>query len=177
MIKSIQGPRSIRPHDAVLFLDYDGVMHPDAAFRTKRGIELRAQGKLMMHAKILHGILQEWPAVKICLSTSWARLLGYQRARAFLPSGLQERTVSSTWHSRMRYTAREGYDLWSRYEQICGAVARGGITRWIALDDDPDFSWPEHDKRLVRCDPHHGLGSEQTQLELRVKLQLHCRSM
>ncbi|WP_218570416.1 HAD domain-containing protein [Pseudomonas sp. Kh13] len=172
MINSVRGPRMIRPDDAILFLDFDGVLHPDAAFRTKLGIELRAPGKLMMHAEVLQSILQDFPRVGISLSTSWVRMLGYQRARAALPAGLQERTVSATWHSRMRDTAHEGYDMFTRYEQICGAVTRAGITRWIAIDDDPDFSWPRHDNRLVRCDPNVGLGSEQTQLELRAKLQL-----
>ncbi|MEJ8664965.1 HAD domain-containing protein [Pseudomonas sp. LP23] len=170
MIYSVR-PRAIRPDDVVLFLDFDGVLHPDAAFRTKRGVELRAEGKLMMHAPILHNVLQDFPSVKICLSTSWVRMLGYQRARDALPENLRDRTVSATWHSRMRDTARERYDLFSRYEQICGAVTRAGITRWVAIDDDPDFSWPEHDYRLVRCDPSLGLGSEQTQLELRAKLK------
>lgn len=165
-------PRAIRSDDALLFLDFDGVLHPDAAFRTKLGIELRAPGSLMMHAEILINILQDFPHVKICLSTSWVRLLGYQRARAALPTGLQERTVSATWHSQMRLNVREGYDLYSRYEQICGAVFRAGVTRWIAIDDDPNFSWPQHDDRLVRCDPNLGLGCESTQDELRTKLKL-----
>lgn len=169
MIHSVR-PRLISPGDAVLFLDFDGVLHPDAAFRTKHGIELRAAGELMMHAEVLRGILNDFPRVRISLSTSWVRMLGYQRARAALPEGLQDRTVSATWHSRMRATAREGYDLYTRYEQICGAVARAGITRWIAIDDDPDFSWPAGDARLVRCDPNMGLGSQATQDELRAKL-------
>lgn len=170
MISSVR-PRVIRPEDKILFLDFDGVLHPDAAFRTKHGIELRAPGKLMMHAEILHDIVRDFPQLKISLSSSWVRMLGYQRARAALPANLQDRTVSATWHSRMRNTAREEYDLFTRYEQICGAVTRAGITQWIAVDDDPDFSWPEHDSRLVRCDPNLGLGSVQTQLELRAKLQ------
>ncbi len=163
-------PRSIGPDDIVLFLDFDGVLHPNAAFRTRRGIELRAPGALMMHADILQNILHDFPSVKISLSTSWVRMLGYQKARSALPTGLQERTVSATWHSRMRHTAREGYDLFTRYEQICGAVTRAGITQWIALDDDPDFSWPINDSRLVRCDSHKGLASSSTQEELRTKL-------
>lgn len=64
----------------------------------------------------------------------------------------------------------EGYDMFSRYEQICGAVTRAGFKRWIALDDDPDLSWPIKDSRLVRCDPHEGLGRLSTQDELRCKL-------
>lgn len=164
------GPRVIRPEDVVLFLDYDGVLHPDVAFRTKSGIELKAPGRLMMHAEVLHAVLQPFPAVRICLSTSWVRTLGYRKARAALPQGLQDRTVSATWHSAMRARAREEYDLHTRYQQICAAVTRSGITRWIAVDDDPDSSWPVGDARLVRCDPNLGLGSESTQEELRSKL-------
>lgn len=164
-------PRLISPSDAVLFLDFDGVLHPDAAFRTKRGIELRAPGTLMMHAGVLQSILHDFPRVKIALSTSWVRMLGYQRARAALPEELQARTVSSTWHSHMRDSAREGYDMFTRYEQICGAVTRAGITKWIAIDDDPEISWPDSDERLVRCDPQLGLGSEAAQFELRLKLE------
>jgi len=163
-------PRRISPDDALLFLDYDGVLHPNSAFRTKHGIELRAAGRLMMHAGILQDILQDFPSVRISLSTSWVRMLGFQRARAALPEGLQERTVSATWHSRMRESGREGYDMFSRYEQICGAVTRAGVKRWIAIDDDPDFDWPISDSRLVRCDPDQGLGSLSTQEELRSKL-------
>ena len=101
MIESVPGPRILRPNDAVLFLDFDGVLHPNAAFRTKRGIELRAPEELMMHAKTLENVLLDFPEVRICLSTSWGRLLGYGRARAALPTSLQERTASATWHSRM----------------------------------------------------------------------------
>lgn len=66
--------------------------------------------------------------------------------------------------------AGEGYDMFSRYEQICGAVTRARSQRWVALDDDPDLSWPIQDARLVRCDPREGLGRPSTQEELRWKL-------
>lgn len=45
------------------------------------------------------------------------------------------------------------------------------MTRWLALDDDPDYSWPQDDARLIRCDSSLGLGSVKTQTELRTKLQ------
>lgn len=163
-------PRTLRPDHQVLFLDYDGVLHPDAVYRTKHGLELRAPGKIMMHAHILCDLLQDFPRVHIALSTSWVRLLGYNRAKAALPPALQARTISATWHSRMLRSQIEGYDSWSRHEQIRAAVTRAGITRWVAVDDDPDFSWPATDHRLIRCEPHLGLGSEQTQAELRAKL-------
>ena len=82
----------------------------------------------MMHAGILVELLEDFPQVQIALSTSWVRLLGYQRARAALPAQLQARTVSATWHSRMTRSSIEGYDAQTRHEQIRAAVTRAGIT-------------------------------------------------
>jgi hypothetical protein len=170
MIDHLPESSRLRPGDQVLFLDFDGVLHPDAVYRTRYGLELRAEGQLLMHAPILIEILSDFPQVQICLSTSWCRLLGYRRARAALPQVLQARTVSGTWHSRMPRAPLHGFDLYTRYEQIRAAVSRAGLTRWIALDDDPDHSWPDHDQRLVRCDPDLGLSAAVTQAELRAKL-------
>lgn len=164
-------PRLLRQDDLVLFLDYDGVLHPDAVYRTRYGLELRAPGELMMHAPVLVQLLYDFPRVRIALSTSWVRLLGYRRARAALPHCLQARTVSATWHSRMPKSPMEGYDLQTRHEQIRAAVTRAGLTRWVAVDDDPDYSWPAGDPRLVRCQPTLGLGNPDTQIELRAKLK------
>lgn len=162
----------LKPNDRVLFLDFDGVLHPDDVYRTRRGLELRAPGQLMMHAGILIAILREFPHVKISLSTSWVRILGYRRARAALPPALQALTVSSTWHSRMPTAPFEGYDMYNRYQQIRAAVTRAGLTNWIALDDDPFESWPDHDRRLIRTDPNLGLSSVLIQEALRVKLRV-----
>lgn len=161
----------LTPNDRVLFLDFDGVLHPDDVYRTRSGLELRASGQLMMHAGILVEILEDFPHVKISLSTSWVRILGYRRARAALPPKLQALTVSSTWHSRMPRAPFEGYDIHSRYQQIRAAVARAGLTNWLALDDDPFESWSDHDRRLIRTDPDLGISSVPTQEELRLKLR------
>lgn len=161
----------LKPNDRILFLDFDGVLHPDDVYRTRSGLELRAPGQLMMHAGILVAILKEFHQVKISLSTSWVRILGYRRARAALPLELQALTVSSTWHSRMPRAPLEGYDMYSRYQQIRAAVTMAGLTNWIALDDDPFESWSDQDQRLIRTDPDLGLSSVLTQDELRAKLR------
>lgn len=166
----------LTPNDRVLFLDFDGVLHPDDVYRTRSGLVLRAPGQLMMHAGILVEILEDFPQVKISLSTSWVRILGYRRARAALPPELQVLTVSSTWHSRMPKAPLEGYDMHSRYQQIRAAVTRAGLTNWIALDDDPFESWLDHDLRLIRTDPNLGLSSAPTQEELRFKLRVLMRT-
>ena len=85
----------------LLFLDFDGVLHPDAVYLTSRGVELRAEGVLFMWAPLLVGALAPHQDVQIVLSTSWARNLGFHRARSVLPAELQSRVIGATWHSAM----------------------------------------------------------------------------
>ena len=126
--------------------------------------------QLLMHVEILERILLDHQAVRIVLSASWVRLLSFKRARGVLPASLQAQVIGATWHSKMPRAPEYGYDLQTRYEQIRAAATRAGMTRWLALDDDPDHSWPEGDERLIRCDSAQGLGLPLTQDERRMKL-------
>lgn len=92
MAKTIISPK-------VLYLDFDGVLHPDAVFMTKKGPTLRAEGSLFMWADLLMEALEEFPHVQIVLSTSWVRHLGFSRARSYLPAPLKTRVIGATWHS------------------------------------------------------------------------------
>lgn len=55
----------------ILFLDFDGVLHPDAAFLVKGRPTLKAEGQLFMWAPLLVDVLADFPEVQIVLSTSW----------------------------------------------------------------------------------------------------------
>lgn len=85
----------------ILFLDFDGVLHPDEAYLVKGRPVLRAEGALFMWAPLLADTLKNYPGLQIVLSTSWARDLRFARARSFLPPDLQQRVIGATWHSRM----------------------------------------------------------------------------
>ena len=50
--------------------------------------------------------------VQIVLSTSWARHLGYQRARKALPEPVSRLVVGATWHSAMRKAGSDHRTLW-----------------------------------------------------------------
>ncbi|MGB7389415.1 MAG: HAD domain-containing protein, partial [Pseudomonas neustonica] len=69
----------------LLFLDYDGVLHPDEVFLLSNGrVELRADGSLFMWAPTLMELISDLD-VQVVLSTSWVRYLGFKRARKALP--------------------------------------------------------------------------------------------
>ncbi|SDU13769.1 hypothetical protein SAMN05216296_1988 [Pseudomonas pohangensis] len=142
----------------ILFLDFDGVLHPDAAFKTRRGIELRGEGELFMWSPILEKLLAECPQPQIVLSTSWVRQLDFKRAKKRLPEAVQARVIGATYHSSME----AGPDAipWmqrTRWQQIATYLVRNKTQDWIAVDDD-DAGWPDDQRhRLLHCDPQTGL--------------------
>lgn len=127
----------------ILFLDFDGVLHPDAAYLVNGRPTLKAEGELMMWAPLLEDALAGFPEVQIVLSTSWARELSFSRARGWLPEALRARGMGSTWHSAMSFK-RDGFgslatwwDEATRYQQIKRYATGAGLAHWVAIDDQP----------------------------------------
>lgn len=160
----------------ILFLDYDGVLHPDEVhWDHRQGIILRtdllppehANTELFCYMDALEAILSDFPDVQIVLSTSWVSGIGYSRSRRRLSPALRKRVISATYHSK--YTPRWG--KLSRYEQILDHVGRHQLgLDWLALDDDA-VGWPDIAfDNLVLCHGHRGIGDPDTQRELHRRL-------
>lgn len=147
----------------IIFLDYDGVLHPDEAYwYRKRGIVLKTANlpdefqhlDLFCYTEILVDALNGFSDTQIVLSTSWVQVLGYSRTLKRLPDVLRRRVIGATYHSRL--TPR-----WSdqtRFEQIRENVLYRGLdSDWIAIDND-DVGWPDGQRdRLVHTDDYRGL--------------------
>ena len=157
----------------ILFLDFDGVLHPDAVYLERGRPVLRADGELFMWSRYLVHVLASAPQIRIVLSTSWARELRFARARDYLPAELRPRVIGATWHSGMATDDEHrplGRDTWwdtsTRYQQIRRYVDRAGITDWIALDDQP-AGWAESDRdKLVATDSNLGLSAPSARARL-----------
>ena len=85
----------------ILFLDFDGVLHPSDVFLIANEPVLihpkEPDLKLFCWAPILESILDELDPsgeVKIILSTTWVVKLGLERARSYLPKSLLNRVIS-----------------------------------------------------------------------------------
>ena len=148
----------------ILFLDFDGVLHPDEAYLVHGRPVLRAEGELFMWAPLLVEVLADLPKVRIVLSTSWARDLRFTRARDWLPEPLRARVIGATWHSGMGQNM-EGFghlrltwwDRATRYQQIRRYVDRADLADWVAIDDQPE-GWAEDDSgHLIVTDGSVGL--------------------
>lgn len=151
----------------ILFLDFDGVLHPGAVYQVQGKPVLRADGiGLFEWAPILEELLAPHPTVKVMLSTSWVEVFGLDDTRDFLPDALRERVIGATWTKRVK----NEWKRCSRFEQIRRAAFREKIDRWIAIDDDVR-DWPASwNERLVAADPDLGLGWQKTQDKLRDRL-------
>jgi hypothetical protein len=160
----------------ILFLDFDGVLHPDAVYRPhNKPLELRAEGELFMHAHLLEEVLAENPYVEIVLSTSWVRMLGYDKTLKKMPEGLRARVTGATWHKEMRRNGggHDPFDWMTRHQQIMLHVRKNAVRNWVALDDlhSSEESWPESDlSNLVLCKQEAGISDPAVLNELRQKL-------
>lgn len=159
---------------AVLYLDFDGVLHSDDVGRDWHGQPyLRGQGSLFEYSDRLIVALNPYPELKIVLSTSWVRILGFAHARERLPQELRERVIGATWHSRFE-NDDQLYAWWiytsTRYQQIAEDVSRRKPSNWFAIDDDAR-GWPRHARaHLVQCDSLLGLSEPRVRLLLEGKL-------
>lgn len=169
----------------VVFLDFDGVLHPDAVYRySKKPLELRAVGTLMMHAPSLEAILDEIDPhrhIRIILSSSWVRFLGFSKTVKKMPHGLRHRVDGATWHSGMTKSdgqpysrPKDPFDGMPRWQQIQWYVNRHAVRRWIAIDDlhSGGEAWPDNLRdHLILTDADKGIGCQNIQAELKMKLK------
>lgn len=144
----------------LLYLDYDGVLHPELVLRTRKcGIHL-APGlenhALFENCDLLVEALQPYPDVRIILSTSWVRVLGFNEAVRRLPQPLQRRVVGATFHTAM---PRDWFLSLTRHQQILRDIERRSPTAWVAIDDDfADLPRPPR-RNFVVSDPVRGIAA------------------
>ncbi len=142
----------------VLFLDYDGVLHPSEVWLDRDGRAFLDQAfidaghALFEHADALAQVLTGI-RVDVVLATSWAREYGTDRAAAYLPPALRERVVGSVY-GRGRIHAER-----SRYQVISDCAQRWAIERWLAVDDDT-WGWPLREREHLVAANGLGLTAE-----------------
>ncbi|TDN69502.1 HAD domain-containing protein [Paraburkholderia sp. BL10I2N1] len=151
------------PGGRVLYLDFDGVLHPDDVWRHP-GSGLHVAGPpghaLFERAGLLIRCLEPYPALRIVLSTDWVWVFRSVREMAHrLSLVLRWRVVGATFHSGMNPT---------RFRS--GDVCRRQPAAWLALDDD-DCGWPAVSRgHLVRTDPVLDISAPAALAELQARL-------
>lgn len=161
----------------ILYLDYDGVLHPEGVYRDRhRGIFLGNEfvgHRLFENANFLCEKLYAYPDVHIVLSTTWVRVLGFSRAKAYLPESLAARVVGATYHSHM---PRDIFVEQSRPMQVVADVRRRRPSAWLAVDD-VDEGWPQEAlPNFVATHPRFGCAEPFVRKELEARLAMNFGS-
>jgi HAD domain in Swiss Army Knife RNA repair proteins len=152
----------------IVFLDFDGVLHPNAAYKVRGGALLKASDHaLFEHESRLVQALAMYPEIRIVLSTSWVSHFGFEYTKECVCDALQLRIKGATWHSSMN---KNHWETLTRYEQIELYVQRHNLIEWVAIDDDV-LGWPDTQRHhLVQTHGWHGLGDEGAYADLMMKL-------
>jgi hypothetical protein len=164
-------------NEPVLYLDYDGVLHPADVRVTQDEphrplVYIRGQPSshpLFEHANLLESLLEPHPTLRIILSTSWVREFGYEFALQQLPPSLQSRVIGATWRTGMRVQPP------ARYYCIQIDAEERGLERWLAVDDDL-YCWPDNElyRVVAPTGPLLGLAEPGIADELEQKLRWLC---
>ncbi|MHB9835127.1 HAD domain-containing protein [Paraburkholderia terrae] len=150
----------MRPIDrAVVFLDFDGVMHPVGVPAVDEDFRLVENPELFVWRPILGRLLAPYPTVGIIVSSDWRRLFDDATLIKLL-GPLAVRFVGVV----------ECYGA-SRSEEILAEVRRRGLKEWVALDDHPSvIAAQATDPRFVACESATGLSSLDVQRTFNLRL-------
>ena len=127
-----------------LFLDFDGVLHPNLTPLHQRFSQL----PLLVEAI-------DQSSVEIVISSSWRFEWSLARMKGFFPGSLRPRIVGTTGPAHIGRHAR-----WQEINRYCAEAA---ISNWRALDD-ARFEFPEPCEQLIHCDGGRGMGPEQCEI-------------
>jgi hypothetical protein len=131
----------------ILFLDYDGVLHPDPCLDASR---------LFENAKRLAKVLDPYPELGVVLSTSWRNVRPDHELLDPLPERLRQRILGRTpkFSDCVAVAGRIPYRRHAECEQWLQTHHMAGST-WWALDDRADWFSP-YCENLLECDSRFG---------------------
>lgn len=154
----------------ICYLEYDAVLHDGNVYRNRHtGMYIKTPGRTFFEwMPILEELFAPYPELKIVLSTTWVRELGFNEAKHELAPSLRERVIGATFlHPKI---VKAEFDTLSRGAQICGDVARRKPADWFALDDDA-FGWPARSRdHLIQTTDLLGLSDPAVQQQIRQRL-------
>ncbi len=141
----------------ILFLDIDGVLHPDPPQPDQR---LRSLPRLAE-------ILRDHPQVEVVISSLWREHLSLDQLRDLFPADLRERIIDVT-------PIAERIDGWlpaRREGEILDWLEASGRDDepWLAIDDQA-WQFTQHRDRLVECFFCDGI-NDQVEALLRQRLK------
>ena len=146
-----------------LFLDFDGVLHPDRYSLSNCDPDrVFRNNEIFSQAPILAALLTEYPC-QVIISSSWRFTHSLDEMKEKLPKGIAKNVAGVTGDAYVgphpRYNEIKEY-LMSHNKSFFS---------WRALDD-AKLEFPNGCTDLILCDPNTGIATKQIQ-ELKKWLQ------
>lgn len=126
----------------VLFLDFDGVLHP-----TSHGTALFSQVDLLEQAL-------ENEACQIVISSSWRFHVEIEDIKKYFSRSIRDQILGVTGEAYI--------GSYARFHEINYYAETHGIEDWRALDD-AFWEFPKDCGNLIRCNPNTGI----TEIEIK----------
>jgi hypothetical protein len=139
----------------LLFLDFDGVMHPAGCDASRH----------FCQRDLFEAVMREYPDVRIVITSTWRHAYPMGEIKRFFSPDIAERIVGKT------PTHEDEGDEHVRYLEIRKLLENPKVAgaQWIALDDS-DFEFPEGCANLLLCHSDRGFDAEASR-ELRARLR------
>lgn len=152
----------------IIFLDFDGVLHPVFPRRELPDEE----NQLFSYLPRLEGVLRDFPEIKIVISSSWRENRPWENVIKAFSLDIAARIIGATPVLKQK---EPPYLKHPRHEEILDFLNQKNLTtaEWVALDDDPKI-YPPDCQNLILCSDGFRDAEEST---LREVLSLHWQAL
>jgi DNA recombination-dependent growth factor C len=134
----------------ILFLDFDGVLHPKG-------------GQRLVHLPIFEKMVRGTD-LKIVISSTWREVYSLSKLKSMFSEDIRPKIISATPQLPVHTTEYE------RSEEIHDWLRLRGNPQWLALDDDIDIFHPRDRSNVILCNGKAGL-TESVLLALNDRLE------
>jgi hypothetical protein len=169
-VSKIEEWAALRPepgtNHVIVFLDFDGVLHPDPCMDATR---------LFENAPRLTYLLNEYPRTMLVLSTAWRQGSSFEQLLVLLPEGMRHRVIGVT-PNFSDFSAAAALIPYRRQAECMRWMVQNRLQgqAWLALDDRATGFTP-YCENLIECDPERGF-DDAVSARLRAALQLDLES-
>jgi len=132
----------------ILFLDFDGVTHPDP----------HEAEELFTLLPLIEDVLRGFEACKIVISSSWREVHPLDELREFFAPDMRPRVIGVTPDHRFlrgTYLRQLECEAWLRKKQVWLPQNQRAGTPWVAIDDCP-YMFRPYCGNLLAIQPKKG---------------------
>lgn len=144
----------------IIFLDFDGVLHPEPCYD---------QDDLFCYLPRLENVLIEFPQVNVVVSSTWRDTRSLDTLRGFFSVEIRDRIIGTTpkWREHIELFDVLGYQRQTEIEAWLRGSGEPWLP-WVAIDDKPYLFRPFL-PNLIKTESSTGF-NENAEMKLRTLL-------